>query len=134
MATGPFTLAQLAQVVGMSFSEVRRYEDCRLLPPGRRIRGRRGEFAYHREHVDRLRFIRRALDHRFSVAGIQQLLDPGTLLTCNDVFGIASRQLEERRRSEGPDGRSVVALEKLTAKCPRVGGRRECPILSALAK
>ena len=123
MAWGPFTLAQLARAVGMSFSEVRRFEAYGLLPPARRMRGQSSSLAYHKEHVDRLRFIGHALDHGFSVAAIRQLLDPNAGLTCNDVSGIASRQLEERRQYEGPDDPVVVALEKLTAACPRVGSQ-----------
>jgi len=134
MAWGPFTLAQLARAVGMSFSEVRRFEAYGLLPPARRMRGQSSSLAYHKEHVDRLRFIGHALDQGFSVAAIQQLLDPNAELTCNDVFGIASRQLEERRQFEGPDDPAVVALEKLTTTCPRVGSRSDCRILATLTK
>jgi DNA-binding transcriptional MerR regulator len=96
--------------------------------------GKSGDLAYHQEHVDRLRFIGRALDHGLSEAAIRQLLDANALLTCNDVFGIALRQLEERRQSEGPDDPAALALEKLMAAYPRAGGRSECSLLAAFAE
>jgi DNA-binding transcriptional MerR regulator len=60
MVSGPFTRGQLARLVGASRSDIQLYESLGLLPPLRRRRGRAGDLAYHREHVDRLRFTRLA--------------------------------------------------------------------------
>lgn len=132
MASRSFTLAHLAKAVGMRFEDVKFYRDRGLLQAPRRKRGRTATLAYHQEHVDRLRFIERALRHGFSVEAIAQLVDLNAMRTCGDVARIATRELEALRRRMGPDDRTVAALEILLAKCPKVGGRDECPILAAL--
>ena len=132
MASGPFTLAQLAQAAGMRLDDVMSYWDRGLLQPARRRRGRSGDFAYHQEHLERLCLIGRALDYGFSLDAIAQFADPHGLLTCKDVFGIGTRELEELRRRLGPGAPVAAALESLLATCPKVGGRNDCPILAAL--
>ena len=134
MASGPFTLAQLAQVVGMKFEDVEFYWECGLLQPARRGGGRPGDPGYHQEHVDRLRFIGRALDHGFSLDAIGQLVDLYALRTCGDIYRIGTRELEALRQRLGADSQKVTALESLLAKCSKVGGRQECPVLTAFAE
>jgi DNA-binding transcriptional MerR regulator len=131
-ASGPFTLAQLARAVGMSVEDVKRCRDLGLLPSPRRRRGRTDDRGFHREHVDRLRFIARALEHGFLPDAVARLFKPDTLLTCNDVYNIASEQLERVRRDKARAD-AAIALEALMAKCPKVGARRDCPILAAFA-
>jgi DNA-binding transcriptional MerR regulator len=133
MASGPFTLAQLARAAGMSIDDVRFYRDRGLLQPPRRKRSRTDDLAYQQEHVDRLRFIGRALGYGLSFDAIAQLVDNGTLLTCNDVYRLSVRQLEELRRKNGPQDAAAEAFEKLIATCRRTGGRRDCQILAGLA-
>ena len=133
MASGPFTLAQLARAAGMRLDDVMSYRDRGLLRPPRRRRGRSGDLAYHQEHLDRLCLIGRALDYGFSLDAIAQFVDPHGLLTCKDVFGIGTRELEELRRRLGPDASVAAPLESLLATCPQVGGRNDCPVLTALA-
>ena len=134
MAEGPFTLAQLARAVGMSEDDVRSLLDHGLLQQARRRRGRTGVLRYHQEHVDRLRFIGRALNFGFSFEDIRQFVDPQALLTCNDVYRIAVRQLEELRRVSGPEAPPAVALAELIETCPGIGGGSRCPILALLSR
>jgi DNA-binding transcriptional MerR regulator len=133
MASGPFTLAQLAKAAGMSIEDVRLYRDRGLLQPPRRQRGRTDHFAYRQEHVDRLCFIGRARGHGFSFEAIAELVDAEALQTCNDVYRFSVRQLEELQRRSGPGDSAVVALEKLIATCSCTGARRDCEILARLA-
>ena len=134
MASGPFTLAQLARAAGMSIEDVRFYRDRRLLQPPTRQRSRTDDFAYRQEHVERLRFIERALSHGLSLEAIGQLVDARALPTCNDDYRFTTRQLEAVRRKSGPDDSMAVALEKLVATCRRTGARRDCHILAGLAR
>jgi DNA-binding transcriptional MerR regulator len=134
MASGPFTLVQLARAVGMSVEDVRFYLDRGLLQPARRRSGRRAVvLRYHQEHVDRLRFIGRALNVGFSFEDIAHFVDPHGFLTCNDVYRIASRQLEDLHRVSGAEAPSAAALEQLMATCQRTGGKNRCPILAFLS-
>jgi DNA-binding transcriptional MerR regulator len=134
MASGPFTLAQLARAVGLSVDDVQFYRDIGLLPPPRRRRGRSGDFAFHAEHVERLRFIRRAIAFGFFLEDIQRFVDETNLVTCNDVYHIALHRLREYRIARGSEYPTVVALEKLIASCAGKGSRKDCQLLATLSK
>ena len=132
MASGRFTLAQLARAVGMDVDEVRYYRDGGLLQPAQRWPGRRDEFCYTSAHVDRLHFIRHARAYGFSLGNVAQLVGERGLTTCNDVYRLSVDRLEELRRDAGSDDAAVRALEHLIATCGRIGGRSDCRILAAL--
>jgi MerR family mercuric resistance operon transcriptional regulator len=133
MASGPFTLAQLARAAGMSIDDVRSYRDRGLLQRPRRQRSRTDDFAFQTEHLERLQFIKRALEHGLTVGDIAQLVDPGALVTCGDVYAVTARRLEEIRKSGGADTPQAAALAKLLGVCTRVGPRKDCGILETLA-
>ncbi len=117
----------------MSVEDVRFYLDRGLLPRARRRRGRRGDLAYHQEHVERLGFIGRALNFGFSFEDIERFVDPTVNLTCSDVYRVAAHQLEELQRLSGRQSPPAVALERLMATCPGTGGRQDCRILAFLS-
>ena len=131
MALQPFTLAQLARAAGMSVEDVRSYRDSGLLPPPKRQRTRTDDFSFQVEHLERLRFIQRALAHGFTFENIARLVDEHGLVTCNDVYRISLQRLEELRHLGDA---KAAALEKLIASCPGKGGRKECKILVALSE
>ena len=131
MASEPLTVAQLAQVVGMSVDEVRFYRDGGLLHPPRRRHSRSGDAAFNADHVDRLRFIQRALAYGFSLDNVAQLVGERGLTTCNDVYRLSVDRLEELRRDAADNG-TVRALEELIATCARIGTRSDCGIVAVL--
>lgn len=133
MASGPFTLAQLARAVGMRLADVRFYRDHGLLQPPRRRRGRGDDFAFQAEHVERLHFIRHALDCGFTLEDIALLVDPNALVTCGDVYAVAARRLDLLRLKRDNDTRAMAALTQLIDGCARVGPRKDCKILEALS-
>jgi MerR family mercuric resistance operon transcriptional regulator len=104
-----------------------------LLQPPRRRRGRSGEVAFHQEHVDRLRFIGRALGYSFTLEDIEGLVDRTALVTCGDVYNLATRRLQQMREAQGLDAAEVVALETLVAACARKGARTDCRLLATLS-
>lgn len=134
MALGPFTLAQLARAAGMSVDDVRSYRDKGLLQPARRQRSRTDDFAFQAEHVERLHFIKRALEYGLTVSDIAHLVNPAVLVTCGDVYTLTAQRLEQIRRSGGADTPMAVALGKLLGLCARVGSRQDCRILGTLAE
>jgi MerR family mercuric resistance operon transcriptional regulator len=75
MALHSFTLAQLARALGMSVEDVRFYRDGGLLPPPKRQRTRTGDFSFQVEHLERLRFIQRALAYGFTLENIASFVD-----------------------------------------------------------
>ncbi len=132
-AIAPATIAELARKAGIDVALVRSYEDMGLLPRPRRRRGRSGDAAYHQEHLDRLLFIKRALEFGFSLDSIADLAGvKGGLQTCNDVYQIADRHLSELRQRIAELQRVEASLASLLADCPRTGGSNSCSILAAL--
>jgi DNA-binding transcriptional MerR regulator len=129
MESGPFTLAQLARITAVSTRDIRFYADRRLLQPPRRRRSRSGDVAFHGEHVERLRFIRRALAVGYSLDDIGRLVDPNALVTCRDVYETTAHRVHEE---QAKDPERAAGLKRLMATCPGVGSRTECPILSRL--
>ena len=132
MISGPFSLAQLSRLAGLSVEDVRRYTDLGVLQPPRRRRGRAGDSGFHREHVERLRFITRALAYGFTIEDVRRLVDPYALVTCNDVYSLGTHRLEEMQTEQGDDAPAVTALQQLLAVCPRKGGRGNCDVLTTL--
>jgi DNA-binding transcriptional MerR regulator len=133
MASGPFTLAGLANAVGMSAGDVQYCEDRGLLPPPRRHPGRRDRLFFHAEHVERLTFVKHALFVGFLHDDIAGFIDPDSMVTCRDVYGVASQRLEALQTSGRADTREAICLAKLIAACPKVGGRKQCKILEGLS-
>jgi DNA-binding transcriptional MerR regulator len=118
----------------MSVNDVRFYRECGLLQPPRRQRGRTDDLAFQVEHMERLRFIQRALTHGFFLEDIERFVDEANLVTCNDVLRIAVHRLAEYRIARSSGHPKVIALEKLIASCGGIGARRDCQILATLAK
>jgi MerR family mercuric resistance operon transcriptional regulator len=131
MASGPFTVAQLARIVGMSIGQVRRYQELGLLQAPRRRRGRSADVSFHAEHVQRLRFIKRALSVGYALEDIAKLVDPYSLGTCRDVYETTMRSMQRAMEHEP---RRAKALAQLAEICPRVGSRGDCPIIASLTQ
>ena len=134
-AFAPAAIAGLAKSAGVDVETIRSYERMGLLPKPRRQPGRRGDAAYHREHLERLTFIRRATEFGFSLKAIGELLGlAGGLRTCGDVYLVAERQLSEIRHRIAELSRIEAALAPLVATCPRSGPARDCPLVIALSR
>jgi MerR family mercuric resistance operon transcriptional regulator len=134
-ALAPATIAGLAKSAGVGVETIRSYERMGLLPKPRRQPGRSGSAAYHREHLERLTFIRRAIELGFSLEAIGELLGlAGGLRTCGDVYLVAERQLSEIRQRIVELSRIEAALAPFVANCPRSGPARDCPLVIALSR
>ena len=133
MASGPFTLAEIARHVGVSVEEVRFYVEYGLRPPPPPRRSRSEPAAFQAEHVERLTFIRRALAYGLNRDDIAKFIYGG-LTTCDDVYRVSAHRLNKLRRARGPTDSAVNALEGLIATCGRTGGRKDCQILAVLSK
>jgi MerR family mercuric resistance operon transcriptional regulator len=134
-ALAPATIAGLAKRAGVDVETIRSYERMGLLPKPRRQPGRSGDAAYHREHLERLTFIRRAVELGFSLEAISELLGlTGGLRTCGDVYQVAERALSEIRQRIAELSRMEAALAPLAAQCPRSGSAHDCPLVTALSR
>jgi DNA-binding transcriptional MerR regulator len=128
---GPFTIFQLAHAAGMAIDEVRLHRDSGLLQPPRRGPSRRGDMAFYDEHVERLRFIRRALACGLTHDDIAQIVRPH--VTCGDVSAVAKRRMDAIRAAGSIDAREATCLAGLYEVCSAASTRRYCPIFKALS-
>jgi MerR family mercuric resistance operon transcriptional regulator len=132
-ALAPATIAGLARASGIAVASIRFYERLGLLPKPRRSVG--GRASYHREHLERLVFIARALKLGFSLEAVGELLGlHGGLRTCSDINKVGQRHLAEVRRRLAELARIERALAPLVEACPRSGGPNDCPLIIALAR
>lgn len=113
MASGPFTLAQLAKAAGMSVDDVRFYRDSGLMQPPHRVGGRTDDVAFGAGHVERLKFIKRALTCGYTHEDIAEFVNPVAMVTCGDVYATTARRLEAMRKSGRGHIPSAALLTKL---------------------
>jgi DNA-binding transcriptional MerR regulator len=93
--------------------------------------GRSGNVAYHQEHLNRLRFISRALALGFPLDTVGELLGAsGVLPTCADVYRIGCRRVEALRAN----GEASPDLERLLSTCRRSGTGADCSLVAELVR
>ena len=124
------TIGDLADAAGVGVETIRYYERRKLVPqPGR------GTGAYRRytdDHVNRVRFIKRAQALGFSLEEI------GTLLLLEDgtdrasIRRIAATRLEETRRRIADLRQIEAALAHLLHDCESHARAPRCPIIAAI--
>jgi len=125
------TIRGLSRASGIRPETIRLYHDEGLLPPPRRRVGRSGNVAYHQEHLDRLRFIGRALALGFPLNAVGELLGVnGVPPTCADIYRIGRRRVDALRAS----GEASPDLERLLSTCRRSGTASECPLVAEMAR
>jgi DNA-binding transcriptional MerR regulator len=140
------TIAGLAIASGVDVESIKHYHEAGLLPPSRRIAGRNARRGYHLDHLQRLKFIRRARNMGFSLEAIGQLLGvKGGMVTCGDALRVASRHLDAIRAeladpkvAADPDrSANLAAIERLVAPliehCSGNGATSSCQVLRTLS-
>ncbi|MFI5001064.1 MAG: MerR family transcriptional regulator [Reyranellales bacterium] len=129
----PATIAGLAKASGIDVESIRFYQRLGLLAKPRRGVG--GGAAYHREHLERLTFIRRALEFGFSLDTVGELIGlSGGLRTRSDLYTIAERHLADIRRQNGKLSRIESSLAAVIAGCPKKGLAKDCPLILELSR
>ena len=124
-------IGSLAAQASVSIDTVRYYERNGLLPaPSRTASGYR---TYAAGTVGRLRFIRRAKDHGFSLDEIRDLLALSDLRGDGvaAVRDIANRRLADVEARVADLIRLRDGLRQLVDACPGHGDPGACPILNA---
>ena len=131
-AFAPATISGLAQLSGIDEASIVQYQALGIVPEPRRSRGWSCDVVYHEEHLNRLSFIRRALEMGFELGAVAELVSLSSLATCGDVYEIASRQVA-RIRAELARLQSIKSeIGQLATECTRRGSGRDCPILNEL--
>lgn len=124
--------SEVADRAGVNVQTVRYYERRGLLPePPRSERGHR---QYGGEHVDRIRFVKRAQDLGFSLDEAEELLQLRVTPEADraDVRAKTEAKIEEVRDRIRDLRRIETTLEELVEKCEGHGSTSDCPILHAI--
>ena len=126
----PLTIASAAVAAGVGVETIRYYERRGLVPqPARGV----GTFRrYGRNHVARIRFIKRAQQLGFSLEEIEGLLALQDGTRRDAVRRITSARLAEIRSRLADLRRMEKVLAELLDDC-RHGGPGRCPIIEAIA-
>ncbi len=127
-----YKIGEAAEKADVHKETLRYYERRGLIPePERRRSGYR---IFTDEHIERIRFIKRAQELGFTLKEIEDLLtlrvDENT--TCADVRDRADTKLAEVKEKIAELQQIKNALQHLTTLCQGEGPTSECPILDAM--
>jgi MerR family mercuric resistance operon transcriptional regulator len=128
-------IGALARQTGVNIETIRYYEKIDLMEPPPRTRG--GHRSYGPEHVERLRFIRRARALGFGIEGIRALLtlSAGEADSCAQAREIAAAHLADVRAKLGDLAKLESVLSETIAQCDAQccdGMAPACPVLEIL--
>ena len=122
-----FSIGKLAEAGGVGVETVRYYQRQGLLkapPKGNGIR------RYDDEHIQRLRFIRRAQQAGFTLAKIQELLELDASFDRARAYDLAASRIEALDEQIEQLQRARAGLSKLAKQC-EAGSSGPCPIIAA---
>jgi MerR family mercuric resistance operon transcriptional regulator len=131
MQDGKLTIARVARAAGVGIETVRYYERRGLvLQPRKGL----GSFRHYQpDHVQRIRFIKRAQELGFSLDEIATLLELEDGTDRRSIRRIAAARLEETRRRIADLQRIEGTLAHLLHDCEADGKALRCPIITAIA-
>ena len=128
-----FRIGDLAQQAGIKVVTIRYYEQTGLLPVCERTTG--NYRVYAREHLQRLRFLRRCRELGFSLEQIRNLLllSSAESDSCAAVCGIAADHLEEVESKIADLKRLASELRRIRSSCDGRNVGAGCRIIAALS-
>ena len=132
MSTETFTTGEVADRANVNVQTVRYYERRGLIPEPPRSSG--GFRQYNPDHVDRIRFIKRAQELGFTLEEAHELLQLSVTAEADraDVRAVAQNKIEEVEEKMRALQRIRDTLAELVDACDGHGSTSECPILHAL--
>ncbi|MGH8202602.1 MAG: Hg(II)-responsive transcriptional regulator [Steroidobacteraceae bacterium] len=124
------SIGALAREAGVNVETIRYYQRRGLVPePTKPLGGIRN---YAPEHVQRLRFIKRAQQLGFSLEEVAELLSLEDGLHCHEVEQIAGQKLATVRERIAQLQTIESALATLVRRCRSNSGKVRCPLIAAL--
>ena len=132
MSTETLTTGEVADRANVNVQTVRYYERRGLIPEPPRSSG--GFRQYNPDHVDRIRFIKRAQELGFTLEEAHELLQLSVTAEADraDVRAVAQNKIEEVEEKMRALQRIRDTLDELVDACDGHGSTSECPILHAL--
>ena len=132
MSTETLTTGEVADRANVNVQTVRYYERRGLIPEPPRSSG--GFRQYSPDHVDRIRFIKRAQELGFTLEEAHELLQLSVTDDADraDVRAVAQDKIDEVEEKIRALQRIRDTLDELVDACDGHGSTSECPILHAL--
>lgn len=129
------SIGTLSSLTGVNIETIRYYEKIELMRTPPRTRG--GHRTYEQEHVDQLRFVRRARDLGFGIGEIRALLtlSAGGANSCAQARDIAAVHLADVRAKREDLAKLEAILSDTIAQCDARccdGVAPACPVLEIL--
>jgi DNA-binding transcriptional MerR regulator len=130
---GRLSIGALAQAAGVKVVTIRYYEKIKLMPEPPRSDG--NYRAYKRDHLERLRFIRRCRDLGFTLDQVRELLrlSGQDKRDCADVDLMTAKHLEGIERKIDDLKTLAAELRRIKHQCPGSRTIADCRILEALS-
>jgi DNA-binding transcriptional MerR regulator len=127
------SIGALAKAAGVKVVTVRYYESVKLMPEPPRTDGKYR--VYKREHLHRLRFIRRCRDLGFTLDQVRELLRLSLQgkHDCSGVERITAKHLEDIERKIAGLKNLAAELRRISRRCPGNRTIADCRILEALS-
>lgn len=118
------TIGQLSKKTGLSIQAIRYYESIKLLPkPKKKDSGFR---LYDRSYVDKIVFIRKAKEMKFTLAEIKSILNCNTCFGVHDTVFVKLNEVREKLK----EYKSLEKeLKKLLKTCPYNDSADNCLII-----
>lgn len=134
-ASRGLSIGALSHQTGVNIETIRYYEKIELMRAPPRTRG--GHRTYEPEHVNRLRFIRRARDLGFGIEEIRALLtlSAGGANSCAQARDIAAVHLADVRAKLEDLAKLEAILSNTIAQCDARcgdGAAPSCPVFETL--
>ena len=130
MPTHAFTISKLADAAGVNIETIRYYQRRGILDEPPRVDN--GFRAYDDSHLQRLQFVRRALELGFDLDDAAELLELSHSSDRKRVRSVARSRAAEIRQRIAHLGSMADALEHLADTCAHSSPNRPCPIVDAL--
>ena len=130
---GRLSIGGLAKAAGVKVVTVRYYEKVNLMPEPSRTEG--NYRAYKREHLQRLRFIRRCRDLGFTLDQVREIMQLSVQAErgCSGIGQLTAKHLADIERKIA-DLKSLAAeLRRINRRCPGNRTIANCRILEALS-
>ncbi len=129
MKTPPLTISRTAREAGVGIETIRYYQRLGLIQePPKPLAGYR---TYTREHVRRLRFIKRAQELGFTLREIAVLLGLGAS-QCAETRVLALEKLQQVQQKILDLQGMATTLQDLIDHCEQRSEEQTCPILASL--
>jgi len=129
------SIGAVSRLTGVNIETIRYYEKIELMREPPRTHG--GHRSYAQEHIERLRFIRRARDLGFGIEGIRALLSlsAGGANSCAQAREIAAAHLADVRAKREDLVKLETILSGTIAQCDARCCEEiapACPVLEVL--